>query len=60
LAELNSAQQQVWQALGFESTAIDTLCLRTGLTAADISSILIGMELSGWVENHGGRYHRGC
>lgn len=60
LAELNSAQQQVWQALGYESTAIDTLCLRTGLTAADISSILIGMELSGWVENHGGRYHRGC
>ncbi len=57
--ELNSAQQQVWQALGHDSVAIDTICLRTGLTAADISSILIGMELTGWVENHAGRYHRG-
>lgn len=57
--ELNSTQQQVWRALGHDSVAIDTLCLRTGLTAADISSILIGMELAGWVENHAGRYHRG-
>ena len=56
--KLNSAQRQVWQALGHDSVAIDSLCLRTGLTAADISSILIAMELSGWVENHLGRYHR--
>ena len=56
---LNAEQQQVWQALGHDAVAIDTLCLRTGLTAADISSILIGMELSGWVENRFGRYHRG-
>jgi DNA processing protein len=60
VSQMNGAQQQLWQALGYESVAIDTLCLRTGLTAADISSILIGMELSGWVENHGGRYHKGC
>lgn len=60
LTHMNGSQQQVWQALGYETVAIDALCIRTGLTAADISSILIGMELSGWVENHGGRYHRGC
>lgn len=58
-SQLNAAQQQVWQALGHDAVAIDTLCLRTGLTAADISSILVGMELSGWVENRFGRYHRG-
>lgn len=56
--QLNAPQQQVWQALGHDIVAIDTLCLRTGLTAADISSILVGMELSGWVENQYGRYHR--
>ncbi len=55
---LNPAQLQVWQALGHDGVAIDSLCLRTGLTAADISSILVGMELSGWVENQLGRYHR--
>ncbi len=57
-ASLNAAQQQVWQALGHDCVAIDAICLRTGLTAADISSILVGMEISGWVENHLGRYQR--
>lgn len=56
--QLNAGQRQVWQALGHDSVAIDVLCTRTGLTAADISSILVGMELSGWVENQYGRYHR--
>ena len=55
---LNAAQQQVWQALGHDCVAIDCLCQRTGLTAADISSILVGMEISGWVENQLGRYQR--
>lgn len=55
---LNAAQQLVWQALGHDSVAIDSLCQRTGLTAADISSILVGMQISGWVENQLGRYHR--
>jgi DNA processing protein len=58
IEHLNDGQRQVWQALGHDSVAIDTLCMRTGLTAADISSILVGMELSGWVENQYGRYHR--
>lgn len=57
-ASLNAAQQQVWQALGHDCVAIDGVCQRTGLTAADISSILVGMEISGWVENHLGRYQR--
>ncbi len=55
---LNGAQRQLWQALGHDGVTIDTLCLRTGLTAADISSILVDMEISGWVENQCGRYHR--
>ncbi len=55
---LNGAQRQLWQALGHDGVTVDTLCLRTGLTAADISSILVDMEISGWVENQCGRYHR--
>lgn len=58
-SHLNAAQPQVWQALGQDVEAIDTLRLHTGLTAADISSILVSMGLSGWVENRFGRYHRG-
>ena len=57
-ASLNTAQQQVWQALGHDCVGIDSLCQRTGLTAADISSILVGMEISGWVATQLGRYHR--
>jgi DNA processing protein len=58
IEQLNGQQRQIWQALGHDSVGIDTICMRTALTAADISSILVGMELSGWVENHYGRYHR--
>lgn len=58
IEQLNVQQQQIWQALGHDNVSIDTICLRTALTAADISSILVGMELSGWVENQFGRYHR--
>ena len=56
--QLNAGQRQVWQALGHDCVGIDSICLRTSLTVADISSILVGMELSGWVENQYGRYHR--
>lgn len=56
--QFTEQQRQIWQALGHDSLGIDTICLRTALTVADISSILVGMELSGWVENQFGRYHR--
>jgi DNA processing protein len=58
IEQLNGQQRQIWQALGHDSVGIDTICMRTTLTAADISSILLDMELSGWVENHYGHYHR--
>lgn len=58
IEQLNGQQRQIWQALGHDCVGIDTICLRTSLTVADISSILVGMELAGWVENQFGRYHR--
>jgi DNA processing protein len=46
-------------AMGFEPTTIDTLTLRAGLTAAEVSSMLPPLELEGHVEAlPGGRYCR--
>jgi DNA processing protein len=46
-------------ALGFEPTTIDALTTRVGLTAAELSSMLLPLELEGHVEAlPGGRYCR--
>ncbi len=50
--------QVLWQALGHDPTGIDRLVSRTGLTAADVSSMLLVMELEGRVAVEHGRYSR--
>jgi DNA processing protein len=46
-------------AMGFEPTTIDVLATRVGLTAAELSSMLLPLELEGHVEAlPGGRYCR--
>ncbi len=46
-------------AMGYDPVAIDQAVERTGLTAENISSMLLILELNGWVENlGGGRYIR--
>jgi DNA processing protein len=46
-------------AMGFEPTTIDALTTRVGLTAAEVSSMLLPLELEGHVEAlPGGRYCR--
>ena len=46
-------------AIGFEPTTIDALTTRVGLTAAELSSMLLPLELDGHVEAlPGGRYCR--
>jgi DNA processing protein len=46
-------------AIGFEPTTIDALTMRVGLTAAELSSMLLPLELEGHVEAlPGGRYCR--
>jgi DNA processing protein len=49
---------RLWQALGHDPTGMDELVLRTGLTAADLSSMLLFMELEGRVSVEHGRYSR--
>jgi len=49
---------RLWSALGHDPTGMDTLAERTGLTVADLSSMLLLMELDGRVVADNGRYAR--
>lgn len=49
---------RVLDALGHDPVAIDTLVARTGLTVAQLSSILLLLELQGLVAGEHGRYVR--
>lgn len=50
--------QRLWTALGHDPTGMDRLIERTGLTTAELSSMLLVMELEGYVHNQHGRYTR--
>ena len=50
--------QRLWQALGHDPVALDTLSERTGLTADVLSSMLLVMELDGLVSVEHSRYAR--
>lgn len=57
--EKNEADYQcLWQALGHDPTGMDQLVERTRLTAADLSSMLVVMELENRVAVEHGRYSR--
>ena len=50
--------QNLWNALGHDPTGMDQLVDRTGLTPAELSSMLLLMELDGRVATQHGRYYR--
>lgn len=50
--------QRLWNALGHDPTGMDQLVERTGLTTAELSSMLLLMELEGRVATQHGRYFR--
>jgi len=50
--------QNLWKALGHDPTGMDQLVERTGLTPANVSSMLLLMELEGRVATQHGRYFR--
>ncbi len=50
--------QCLWRSLGFDPTSMDQLVSRTRLTAAELSSMLLVMELDGRVAVEHGRYSR--
>ena len=49
---------RLWQALGHDPTGMDELVERTGLTTAELSSMLLALELEGLVAAQHGRYCR--
>lgn len=56
---LAPAHRQLLDDLGFEPTSVDTLVERTGLTADAVSSMLLELELQGFVSAaSGGLYSR--
>ncbi|MEM7082170.1 MAG: DNA-processing protein DprA [Pseudomonadota bacterium] len=56
---LDEEQKQLLHSLGHEPSTIDQLCSRTGLTADAVSSMLLILDLQGFVETtDGGRYVR--
>ena len=50
--------QRLWEALGHDPTGMDQLVSRTALTTAELSSMLLVMELEGRVVAQHGRYTR--
>ncbi|MDQ3205709.1 MAG: DNA-processing protein DprA [Pseudomonadota bacterium] len=48
----------LWEAVGHDPTGMDELVLRTELTTAQVSSMLLLMELEGRVATQHGRYFR--
>ena len=56
--EMDADTHRLWKALGHDPTPMEALVDRTGLTAAELASILLVMELEGRVVSEHGRYTR--
>lgn len=58
-ANLSTQQRQIMDSIGYANSTIDDITGHTGLTAAEVSSILLSLELDGLVATQpGGRYSR--
>ena len=56
--KLNVESKRLMDCLGFELTTMDTIIVRSGLTASEVSSMLLSLELSGYVQSVQGGYVR--
>ena len=55
----DSEYRRLWEVLGFDPKPVDVMIEQTGLSAREVSSMLLMMELKGMVKKHGsGRYVR--
>lgn len=57
-SDLDLDLKKVLQFVGFEATYLDTIIVRSGLTSAEVSSILLSLELEGYVQTVPGGYVR--
>ena len=56
--ELPVLQRRVLSEIGYEITPIDMILLRTRLTAGEVSSMLLILELNGYIQSVAGGYIR--
>ncbi len=56
--DLDDIQKQLLTQIGYESTAFNTIVIRSGLTSGEVSSILLSLELKGYVDTVLGGYCR--
>jgi DNA processing protein len=50
---------QLLDSIGYDPTSVDTLVETSGLTPAEVSSMLLQLEMSGYVASSaGGMYNR--
>jgi DNA processing protein len=55
---LTPSQQQLLKQIEYEITPMDMILLRSGLTAGEVSSILLILELNGYIQSVPGGYIR--
>lgn len=55
---LSEKQQNLLAQIGYETTSVDTIIVRSGLTSSEVSSILLSLELDGHVQTAMGGYSR--
>jgi DNA processing protein len=55
-AKLDQKQVTLLSQIGYEATAMNTIIMRSGLTASEVSSMLLVLELHGYVQTVSGGY----
>ncbi len=53
---LNQLQVSILSQIGYEATSLDTIIMRSGLTVSEVSSMLLVLELHGYVQTVSGGY----
>jgi DNA processing protein len=53
---LDQKQASILSQIGYEATALNTIIMRSGLTASEVSSMLLVLELHGYVQTVSGGY----
>jgi DNA processing protein len=56
--KLDKKQRELLLNIDYAATPLDMIIMRSGLTAAEVSSMLLAFELQGWVEIVSGGYSR--
>lgn len=56
--KLDEKSQYLLTQIGYEITALDAIIIRSGLTAGEVSSMLLRLELNGYIQTVLGGYQR--